>query len=146
MNITFRKAAHDDWTILLKLEKSEIGNIIYAPETDMAEFKKFFSHSVLYLIFVDTKLAGYCGYEQRPEESEIMGLLILKPFRNKGIGEESLKKCLNDLRAAGKIKISTNPKNSIALLLYQKYGFKITELKDNYWHGQSRVILYRKND
>ncbi len=142
--VIFIKASDSDWPILLEMEKSEIGNTIYAPETNMNEFKKFFANSVLYKVFVQKKLAGYCGYERRKNEDEIMGLLVLKPFRNMGVGDLMLNKMLNDLKSIHKIKLSTSPKNTVAIQLYLKNGFVITEKKDNYWQGQPRLILYKE--
>ena len=143
--INFVKATDNDWPILLELEKSEIGNTIYAPETDMNKFKKVFSKSVVYKVTVDGKLAGFCAYELKKDEAEITGLLVLKEFRRKGVGELMIKKLVNDLKTADKIKITTSPENIVALRLYLKYGFVIKGWKDNYWQGQPRLILYRIN-
>ena len=112
--INFVKATDNDWPILLELEKSEIGNTIYAPETDMNKFKKVFSKSVVYKVTVDGKLAGFCAYELKKDEAEITGLLVLKEFRRKGVGELMIKKLVNDLKTADKIKITTSPENIVA--------------------------------
>jgi len=128
--------------ILLEIEKLEIGNTIYNPITDMNEFQKFFEKSVLYKVFVEQKLAGYCAYEIRDNEAEIMGLLVIKKFRNRGLGNIMLQKLLYDLKSIPTIKISTSPENILAISFYQKHGFTIKEQKNNYWHGQPRIILY----
>lgn len=141
--ITFEKATHKDWPIILELEKSELDNQIYKPITQIEELKKYFSKSVIYKVFVERQLAGYCAYELNNEVAEVTALLVLKQFRNKGLGELMLRKLLQDLKSIHKIKVITSPENTTALRLYLKYGFIIAEWIDNYWQGEPRLVLHK---
>ncbi len=143
--VSFIKTGDEDWPILLELEKSEIENDIYRPITEMDELKKYFSKSVIYKVTVDEKLAGYCSYDLNKEGAEVTALLVLKPFRRKGLGGLMLKKILGELKTVKKIKIITSPENIVALRLYLKQGFVIKEWIDNYWKGKPRLILYKTN-
>ncbi len=143
LNIEFVKTTDNDWPMILDLEKSELENPIYRPITNIEELKKYFSKSIIYKAVMDKKLTGYCSYDLNEEGAEVTALLVLKQFRRKGLGELMLKKILNDLKSIKKIKIITSPENTIALRLYLKQGFKITEWKENYWKGKPRLILYR---
>lgn len=139
----FKKTTSVDWPILLELEKSEIGNNIYNPFTNLSDVIKYFSKSIVYKVFIADKLVGYCAYELKVLEAEITALLVLKPYRKRGIGEFMLKKMLVDLNKIKKIRVSTSPENIIPLNLYLRYGFVIKERKENYWQNQARIILYR---
>lgn len=143
--ITFEKATHKDWQIILELEKSELDNSIYKPITDIEELKKYFFKSVVYKVFQSGKLVGYCGYELRDEEAEVTALLVLEQYRKRGLGATMLSKLLTDLTSVKRIKVITSPKNSVALRLYLKHGFIIEKWLDNYWQGEPRLVLYKTN-
>ena len=67
-------------------------------------------------------------------EKLIVGRLYLLPeYRGKGIGTECLEYILDYGREKGcKVaELSVNPKNSNAISLYSKYGFKETSRKQN---------------
>lgn len=141
--ITFEKATHKDWSIILALEKSELDNSIYKPITDIEELKKYFSKSVVYKVFQGGKLVGYCGYELNEEGAELTALLVLRQYRKHKVGEAMLTKLLNDLQSVKRVKVITSPKNSVALRLYLKYGFIIEKWLDNYWRREPRLVLYK---
>ena len=143
LDVRFVKASETDWPVILDLEKSEIKNKIYKPIVDTKELKKYFSKSVIYKVAINNVLVGYCAYELKTNTAEITALLVLKQFRNKGLGEKILKKILEDLREINELKVITSPKNTIALRLYLKYGFIISKWIDNYWQGEPRLILIK---
>jgi ribosomal protein S18 acetylase RimI-like enzyme len=140
--INFVKTTAKDWPTILDFELSEIENQIYKPIIDINELKKYFSKSVIYKVLFSNRLVGYCAYELNDDEAEITALLVLKEFRNKGVGKIMMNKMLDDLKSIKKIKVITSPKNIFALRIYQKNGFVIKERIENYWKGEPRLILY----
>ncbi len=142
-DISFSDVSEKDWPLLFKLERTTINDHIYQPITNFDDFRKYFLRSTVFKVNLAQKTVGYCAYQKKEVEAEITGLLVVSKFRKKGIGELMLIKMLKDLGKIKRIKLITNPKNAIALRLYLKYGFIISDLKKNYWQRQPRLILYK---
>lgn len=64
-------------------------------------------------------LIGYCAWEN----DYIVALEVLSDYRGKGYGDVLLEKAIK----SGCNKLSVSKKNTVAINLYKKYGFKHTK-------------------
>lgn len=143
-SITYKQANNDDLDTLFNIENSLSYNQIYAAITNKKEFEKYFTGHKMFLVIYKNNPIGYFAYKTIDKEiSEITGFALVKEYQSKGIGTYMMDKIMDDLINVKKIKIFTSPENIPALILYLKNGFVIKEWKDNYFQGQSRVILYK---
>lgn len=89
--------------------------------------------SVLYFAQVDGQLVGVAGYrrdlgQKVKHKASIFGVYVQEKFRGGGIALKLLEKILEDLKSNKeiiKIDLDVNTKNTAAISLYKKLGFKI---------------------
>lgn len=69
---------------------------------------------------------------------------ISKKYRNHGLSEQILKLAINKYGAGA---LSVNKDNEIAMRIYKKFGFEISETKidDKYYFMYLPIVLYREN-
>ena len=97
-----------------------------------------------FLIAKDKK--GVLGYGILKKESEkglIFSLAVLPEMQNQGIGKEILKRLIEiakkeDLK---KIYLHTGETNFKAIAFYQKFGFNIIKVKENYYSTGENAFL-----
>lgn len=86
---------------------------------------------------------GYFSYyDINSTTSELLNIGVLKKFQGKGYAQEMMQKYF-ELNADKNIFVLvTKPDNIPALRFYEKLGYKILELKKNYYGpGEDRVFL-----
>lgn len=86
--------------------------------------------SWLYFAQQDNKLIGMTGAYVRPDDNslvEIVGVFVLPDYRGKGVGSMLLKKTLGAVIQCNKafdVQLEVNVKQSVAIDMYKKFGFK----------------------
>lgn len=80
-----------------------------------------------YLIYKDSSAIGYFAIQTREEELFLSKFYILKEFRSKGIGKQSIEfiKNLHLQFQFKKIVLTVNKNNLDTISSYKKFGFKI---------------------
>ncbi len=79
-----------------------------------------------------------------PETVFIHSFYVKKSFREKGIGSLLLKESIKILKEekVRKIELTVDPKNLLAIRLYEKFNFKKTDyFEDLYGHGIHRDLM-----
>lgn len=96
---------------------------------ELTRIKKL--QSVLLLVFLDSKIIGISNIdlgEGASSHEGIMGISILKEYRNEGIGKillnQTIKESENNLKNLELITLSVFGNNQIAYDLYKKLGFR----------------------
>lgn len=74
-----------------------------------------------YAFYDKDKLVGFVNVEDKEGESWIQALEIMPDYRNQGLGKSILDIAVKELKAN---YLSVNKKNTVAILMYKKYGFK----------------------
>lgn len=87
-------------------------------------------------VFADGQKAGYFRLCQNGQMTELDDLYVLPEFRNRGIGTKILEKCCAE--APGQVMLCCFTRNTGALSLYRRIGFRITENV-----GKTRCIMVR---
>ena len=143
MAIMLKKAANSDISILLELEKSVAGSILYSPMLTEDEWLVALDIGVIYLIEKDNTVVGNISYEKKKNGNvHISGLVVKPEFQGQGLGRAALIKVLQELKNIKRIDLVTHPKNTKALALYQSLGFVVELQKENYYgDGQPRLIM-----
>lgn len=110
-------------------------------------FPVFIKHGAVYVYKKDGAICAIADIIRDwldPELVFIVGFLVRKELRGKRLGPEFLSELLAALRADGArvVQLTVDDKNSRALELYTKAGFKnIAELPDEYGPGIDRILL-----
>jgi ribosomal protein S18 acetylase RimI-like enzyme len=145
-SIVYVKAQEKDIPLLASLDK-----LAFNRPFDNAFTEKEFSELIhnkkvsLFLVMKETLPIGFYIFEETAEnEGEIVGIALSPTHQKQRIGTEILLKLLKEFSNKKRIKVVTHPQNTIALLLYLKHGFIISEYNETYYGPyQPRVVLYK---
>ena len=144
--LTFQKVSEDDWQTIVSIEKKcETSTFLaYTKEEDS---RKYLRNSRVYLIKMGDKAVGTISYEEKsPDHAYIDSMTILPEFQGKGLSTEAMNWLMPQLKKYKVVDLVTHPKNNPSLRLYLKFGFVISEWKDNYFgDGEPRLHLFWKD-
>ena len=97
---------------------------------------------------IENKIIGFAGIWKARDVAHITNIVTAKTLRNKGIGSTMLKKLIELAKSENNINAITlevNVNNIPAQKLYEKYGFKNTGLRKNYYNNTDDAIILTKN-
>ena len=131
---------------------SDLEQIKYILNTD---FDDFWSYSVLkdeltsknstYFVVKnkENKILGFAGIKTILDEAEIMNIVTKKDCRNQGIGNLLLDKIILEAKNKNikKINLEVNENNTIAIHLYEKFGFNKDGERKNYYQDQNAILM-----
>lgn len=89
----------------------------------------------------DNEIIGFAGIVAIFDEVDIMNIVVKKNKRNLGIGSLLLEKIIEFSKDYTYITLEVNIKNTPAIKLYKKYGFKQVGLRKKYYNNQDDAIL-----
>ena len=142
MNIRYENATTCDIEIIFQLNKKliekyeDISKIDYKKVLEWVRKKIESNINEYTCIFENDNKVGYFYFHKVEEKMEVDDLYIFKEYRNRGIGTEILKKCISETNLPIFLYVFT--KNTKAVSLYEKLGFKVVEnIKD------SRYVMER---
>ena len=136
---------------IAKMTLEDLNNI---KDNLISDFDDFWNYSVFkselesdsshYLVVKDnSKIIGFAGIKVILPDADIMNIVVKKDFRNQGIGSLLLKKLIN-LSKSLNIKnlfLEVNEKNTPAILLYNKFGFKKISTRKNYYKDNNAIVM-----
>ena len=140
MNITLRAIDHTNFeeVISLRVERYCASNIFSLAQA------KVYPEAIPLAVYNDDVPVGFVMYGIEPLDNDeywIDRFMIDEKHQRKGYGERALRMLIDSIRqdkTHDKIKISTNPENTVARRLYAKVGFRETgELHD----GEALMVL-----
>ena len=143
MNLTFRPATGEDIAALVQLnreliEKYEDLSAIDLPRVLAWVGRKIEKNLNQYTcIFSDGVKAGYFRLCREENSTELDDFYIFPAFQNRGIGTEVLRRCIREQLKPLTLCVFT--KNTGAIALYSRMGFRVTERISN-----TRCIMRRE--
>jgi ribosomal-protein-alanine acetyltransferase len=89
------------------------------------------------------KVVGYISAVLEKDCCHIYSLAVLPDFRGKGIGSSLLNELLNKLKEINikKVFLEVKTNNMVAIKLYEKFNFKIKEVKRKYYPDGSDAYV-----
>ncbi len=117
-------------TVLKEFGIDKPGTVYTDPTTDDLHGLFQLKNAQYYVAEINGKIIGGCGIyptEGLPATcTELVKLYLLPSYRNKGIGKELMKRCIDQAKTFGlhQIYLETMPELSNAVGLYQKLGFE----------------------
>ena len=119
----------------IKIEKMKMQDL---SKMNIDEFDDFWNTNILendlkqdssYYVIAKEKdeILGFAGLNFVLDEATISNIAVRKDMRNKKIGTMLLLELINKAKEKSSlITLEVNIKNTVAIHLYEKYGFKIT--------------------
>ena len=122
----------------------------FEPWTKKRLVKEFEENSFLkhYVYEKDGEVIGFYIISTIADLVEIFTIAVDKRYRQEGIGSKLLDHLINEAYDLGESEIwlEASTKNTAAVNLYQKYGFKIQSIRKNYYQktGEDAYNMIRK--
>lgn len=125
-NITLRRAYEQ--------EAEDVEEICryFWDETEFYCFGQNFdvNHCANVLAFAEDEIAGFMSYKKLGDALIIVALNVYPEYQGQGIGRMLIKDAVEQAQKQGckSVKVATSNDNVAALCLYQKMGFRLSEL------------------
>ena len=103
------------------------------------------SYSRVYLYEEEGKVLGFIHVDSHFEIMDLINIIVLKEYQNKGIGNRLLEFVVNN-EEYEKIMLEVRESNANAIHLYEKYGFKEIYRRKKYYGEEDAVIMERMKE
>ena len=136
----------------LNLEnKEQIKQIInnfpqYFKETELEENLKNNKFRNIYTLSTNQQIVGILIIDTIYERMELIEIEVLDTKRGLGYGKLLLEYMIEKAKEQNveNITLEVKTTNSVAIHLYEKYGFKQVALRKNYYQGIDGILMERK--
>lgn len=95
--------------------------------------------------YLENKLVGYLDYSVIYEKIEINYIFVINEYRRKYIAYNLIKYVIDNYKFEN-ITLEVNVNNIGAINLYKKLGFKIINIRKNYYDGIDGYLMEVKHD
>ena len=143
---------------MIEVYKMSLTDLESIKEILVSDFDDFWNYSILkdelsnansyYLVAkLDNEILGFAGIKYVLNDADIMNIVVKKSKRKLGIGSLLLK---NIIELCKNLNISTlflevNEKNTPAISLYKKFGFKNVGFRKNYYKENNAIVMKKEN-
>jgi len=134
------RASTNDAEELNRLDKEIFDSHCYSNYSDIIKDDK----SLICLEKDNDRLAGYIYFNVVQDECELYHVGVDPEYRGLHISSKLLSHSLNILRERGvrKVFLEVRQNNKIAVKLYEKYGFKRYNTRENYYGNGADAYCY----
>ena len=143
---------------MIEVYKMSLNDLENIKEILISDFDDFWNYSTFkeelsnansyYLVAKsDNEILGFAGIKTVLDDADIMNIVVKKSKRKLGIGSLLLK---NIIELCKNLNISTlflevNEKNTPAISLYKKFGFKNVGFRKNYYKENNAIVMKKEN-
>lgn len=134
--------------MISKLTKEEVQEVIELGTMLNPNFSKLFHienlnpNETIYLYKENNINKGFIHIQNGLDIIDLLNIIVKQEFQNQGIGSILLKYII-DNKQDKKIMLEVRSKNINAIKLYQKYDFKIINIRKNYYKDDDAIIMER---
>lgn len=130
--LTYQTATTNDIEAIYLLNKENMDLYEDLSRLDYDYVLKYLYHDIAdhidtyKVVYLDHQKVGYYCIEEVDHQLEIIDLYILEPYRHLGLGKQVLEKIIQETSLP--LFLYAFSKNKGAIRLYERFGFKITEV------------------
>ena len=134
--------------MISKLTKEEVQEVIQLGTMLNPNFSKLFHienlnpNETIYIYKENNINKGFIHIQNGIDIIDLLNIIVKPEFQNQGIGSVILKYII-DNKQDKKIMLEVRSKNINAIKLYQKYDFKIINIRKNYYKDDDAIIMER---
>ena len=134
--------------MISKLTKEEVQEVIQLGTMLNPNFSKLFHienlnpNETIYIYKENNINKGFIHIQNRLDIIDLLNIIVKPEYQNQGIGSVLLKYII-DNKQDKKIMLEVRSKNINAIKLYQKYDFKIINIRKNYYKDDDAIIMER---
>lgn len=134
--------------MISKLTKEEVQEVIQLGTMLNPNFSKLFHienlnpNETIYIYKENNINKGFIHIQNGLDIIDLLNIIVKPEYQNQGIGSVLLKYIINN-KQDKKIMLEVRSKNINAIKLYQKYNFKIINIRKNYYKDDDAIIMER---
>ena len=134
--------------MISKLTKEEVQEVIQLGTMLNPNFSKLFHienlnpNETIYIYKENNINKGFIHIQNGLDITDLLNIIVKPEYQNQGIGGVLLKYII-DNKQDKKIMLEVRSKNINAIKLYQKYDFKIINIRKNYYKDDDAIIMER---
>ena len=134
--------------MISKLTKEEVQEVIQLGTMLNPNFSKLFHienlnpNETIYIYKENNINKGFIYIQNGLDIIDLLNIIVKPEYQNQGIGSVLLKYII-DNKQDKKIMLEVRSKNINAIKLYQKYDFKIINIRKNYYKDDDAIIMER---
>lgn len=134
--------------MISKLTKEEVQEVIQLGTMLNPNFSKLFhienlnSNETIYIYKENNINKGFIHIQNGLDIIDLLNIIVKPEYQNQGIGSVLLKYII-DNKQDKKIMLEVRSQNINAIKLYQKYDFKIINIRKNYYKDDDAIIMER---
>ena len=134
--------------MISKLTKEEVQEVIQLGTMLNPNFSKLFHienlnpNETIYIYKENNNIKGFIHTQNGLDIIDLLNIIVKPEYQNQGIGSVLLKYII-DNKQDKKIMLEVRSKNINAIKLYQKYDFKIINIRKNYYKDDDAIIMER---
>ena len=96
-----------------------------------------------YVYEIDGKVVGFIHFTKLYNSVDLVDIIVRKEYQNQKIGSTLIDYMITNLSADDKIYLEVNTNNKKAINLYQKFGFKVINIRKNYYGLDDAYVMER---
>ena len=104
-------------------------------------------YSVMQVITLNEQVVGFCDYWNTFENGTICQIAIHPQYQHQKLGSKLLEEVLKDAKAKKMrtLTLEVRESNKKAINFYEKFGFKITLVKEGYYsNGENAIYMIKE--
>ncbi len=142
--VSLVKAEEKDWLKVLEFELGAKSSTYSAFENEK-DVRNYLKESNVFFVKAGKNLIGTASFKAEGDSAYMDGLTISKKYKGKGYGKIAMELIMQKTKGFKKATIRVHPKNTSALIIYLKEGFKVIRWEDNhYGDGEPRLFLEKE--
>ena len=123
-------------------EVTKLGTILNPNFTKLFHIENLNPNETIYVYKENNIIKGFIHIQNGLDIIDLLNIIVKPEYRNHGIGSVLLKYII-DNKQDKKIMLEVRSKNINAIKLYQKYDFKIINIRKNYYKDDDAIIMER---
>ena len=96
-----------------------------------------------YVYEIDGKVVGFIHYTKLYNSVDLVDVVVNEHYQNQRIGSNLIDYMITSLKPDDKIYLEVNTNNKKAISLYQKFGFKVINIRKNYYGIDDAYVMER---
>ena len=134
--------------MISKLTKEEVQEVTQLGTMLNPNFSKLFHienlnpNETIFIYKENNNIKGFIHTQNGLDIIDLLNIIVKPEYQNQGIGSVLLKYII-DNKEDKKIMLEVRSKNINAIKLYQKYNFKIINIRKNYYKDDDAIIMER---
>ena len=123
-------------------EVTKLGTILNPNFTNLFHIENLNPNETIFIFKENNIIKGFIHIQNGLDIIELLNIIVKHEYQNQGIGSVLLKYII-DNKQDNKIMLEVRSKNINAIKLYQKYDFKIINIRKNYYKDDDAIIMER---